>query len=182
MRSKKTIAVAVVTMAMAIGSLVNPIETAAATSDQTVNVAYDSTTVVPDPENPNTPTWGVSLQGAITFLDASKTQAADIVLVGVNGHNLDDLPDTLNIEVKVKSTNAMKLELDGITKDSVDYTLEYGSVDVTGTEAVKVADLTKKKATQAGTMTLTGIASVKGSHKDILTYTIEGKTVTPPVP
>lgn len=180
MRSKKSIVVAA--MAIAIGSLANPMETAAATSDQAVNVAYDSTTIVPDPNNPNTPIWGVSLQGAITFLDAGKTQAADIVLVGVNGHNLDDLPDTLNIEVKVKSTNAMKLELAGTIKDPVEYTLEYGNVDVTGTEAVKVAELTKTKAAQAGTMTLTGIASVKGSHKDILTYTIEGKTVTPPVP
>lgn len=181
MRSRKTVAVGAA-IGMALGVFANPMETVAATSDQSVNVAFDNTQVVTDPDNPNTPMWGVSLQGAITFLDTGKTRAADIVLVGVNGHNLDDLPENLNIEVKVKSAKAMKLELDGIEKDPVEYTLEYDGVSVTGTQAVKVAELTKTKATQPGTMTLTGTANVKGSHKDVLTYTIEGKTVTPPAP
>lgn len=176
MKRKKILAAAAVT-AMALGTVASPMTTYAATSDQTVNVTYDNTNVVTDPDNPNTPTWGVSVQTAVTFLDTAKERNADVELVGVNGHAVSELPTNLSVEVNVKSKNALKLELDATTnKDPVAYTLVYGTANVSGTTAVKVATLTKTAPKQEGKATLTGAAKVKGTHKDVLTYTIEGKT------
>lgn len=180
MINKKLLATAVAA-AMTLGVIASPMQIFAATTDQAVNVTYDNTSVVPDPDNPNTPMWGVSVQTAITFLDTAKTRNADVALVGVNGHVLADLPDNLNVEVQVKSAKGMKLELaDPANTDPVDYTLAYGATNVTGTAPIKVADLRKNNAVVQGVATLTGVAQVKGSHKDVLTYTIEGKTIQSP--
>lgn len=176
MKSRKLLAVAVT--AMSLGAVTGPITTYAATTDQDVNVTYDNTNVVTDPDNPNTPTWGVSIQTAVTFLDTAKERDANVELVGVNGHVVADLPSNLSVEIKVKSQKGMNLELDTTStdKDPVAYTLTYGSTSVTGTTAIKVATLTKTAPKETGKATLTGAAKVKGTHKDVLTYTIEGKT------
>lgn len=180
MKNKRILATATaMAAALALGALVNPIETLAATKDETVNVTYDNTNVVVDPDHPNTAQWGVSVQTAITFLDSAKTRSADVALVGVNGHDLADLADSLIVEVKVASAKGMKLELDGTEKDPVNYTLQYGQTNVTGTTQTSIAELTKTSHTKAGTATLTGAAKVKGTHKDILTYNIGVKTASP---
>lgn len=144
---------------------------AAEKGEKNVPVTYDNRNIIPDPDNPNDAAWGVVVPTAIAFTDTKTEVAANVELVGMNGHVISELGDKFSVNVKVKSANGMKLVYD---TDSLGYTLAYGDVDVIGTTDVPVADLTVAAPEKVGKATFNGDKAKKlGNHTDTLTYTIQ---------
>ena len=127
-----------------------------------VDVTYDNSETIVDPSDPDAGKWGVRVPASIQFTETTKSVNADLELVGLNK----------SVDVTVKSAKGMKLSLSDGT-DELPYTLEYGSKKMDGSTPITV-NLTSQATKQAGTATLPGssIATKKGVHKDILTYTV----------
>lgn len=158
---------------MAATAMTGVSSTFAAEGTKDVPVTYDNRNIIPDPDHPDGAEWGVVVPTAIVFTDTNKQRDADVELVGMNGHKIDELSDAFEATVRVKSKNGMLLKLaDG--SDAVDYTLNYEGTGVTGTTDVDIATLTKAAPLKDGKANLVGEAKILGDHTDTLTYTVKG--------
>lgn len=140
----------------------------AASTPREVPVTYDNT-LIPDPENPGTPTWGVALPGKIMFSDNKKTiSGLDVELKGMNGH---DLAGDLKVNVSVTSANSYSVKYNDA---EVAYTLTYDSgTALSGAGANTLDVLTAASPKREGTAVLTGTATEQGAYSDTLTYKVE---------
>lgn len=166
MKAKKLL-VSVLTAGMVITATTGNVMAA----DQTgiTSVTYDNRNNVPDPENPDTPQWAVTIPSAVTFTDDNKIIDASVELMAKNGGSL---PIT-DVTVTVASANNYKLKNGG---DELGYKLIYADTTMTdvNTEAAKLKESNTK---QEGKAVLGGdMASVRGSYTDTLTYTISHTT------
>ena len=122
---------------------------AAGEDTKDVDVTYDNSETIVDPTDPDAGKWGVRVPASIQFTETTKTVNADLELVGLNGNDIA-----------------------AMNKD-VDVTVTYGAKTMNGSTPITV-NLTSQATKQAGTATLPGssVATKKGVHKDILTYTV----------
>lgn len=137
-----------------------------------VDVAYDNSDVIvdPDPDAPTDGKWGVKVPTAIEFTDRKKEVSAPVELVGLLGYDILTLG--MDVNVTVTSANSMKMVYDG---DNVDYTLKYGETTMSGTSNTATINLTsasKETTISEGKAVMTGNATKKGLHKDVLTYVV----------
>lgn len=157
---------------MAMGMLVQTtgVTALAASGSETTPVTYDNTSTVPDPDNPDSPQWAVTIPSAIAFSDDNKTIDASVELIAKNGATT--LP---NVNVTVSSQKGYKLE--NATGDEVSYALKYGNKTMTNADTA-VATLTQGAAKSIGTATLGADASSskRGTYEDTLTYSVEKAT------
>lgn len=158
----------VVMMALT-GALVLPMMTTsvfAADGTGTTEVQYDNTNSIPDPENPDDPTWSVQIPSSVVFTDGAPVVNIDVELKSVNGGALP----AGDVTVTVASTNGYELLL-ASGNDPVEYVARYGDVNMTDT-VTAVGTLNETTTKIEGKATLTGSAAQTGEHSDILTYTI----------
>lgn len=129
-------------------------------------VAYDNRNDIPDPENPDTPEWAVTIPSAITFTDDNKVIDASVELVAKGSSTT--LP-TDDISVTVESLNNYKLKNGA---DEISYKLKYGGTEMSDT-VTAVATLNDTAPTKSGQAILgSESASARGTYSDTLTYTI----------
>lgn len=128
-------------------------------------VTYDNRNYIPDPENPDTPNWAVTIPSQINFTDDDKEIDASVELVSKNGGALP----TGNVTVTVGSANDYKLKNGD---DAVSYKLFYSDAVMTSGNK-EVATLNNTATSQTGKAVLgNDKASTRGSYTDTLTYTI----------
>lgn len=140
---------------------------------QEVPVSYTAGTIIPDPEAPNNPKWGVALPTAVSFNDALKTADAGVSLQKLGGATAYETG--LSVEVKVKSANGYTVnDGDTVDADKVAYGLTYGTTTVnSGTSETLIATLAADNESVTGTAELTGTATSTKEHTDKLTYLIQ---------
>ncbi|MEG0469733.1 MAG: hypothetical protein RR531_10695 [Longicatena sp.] len=152
---------------------------AATDNTGTTDVTYTNTTVIPDPENPDSGTaqWGVSIPKAFNFTDTTKVINSFVSLEKMNGATT--LPANLNIDITVASEGNYKMTyFDGAKKvDPVDYNVKFGtSAPNSGTVGTLTTDAAGlASAPIKGRSEMTGTAKQSGTHTDKLTFTISKK-------
>lgn len=172
MKRKKLVAVtAAAVMAF---SVTSGVYAATTPMSKDIPVTYDNT-VIPDPDNPGTATWGVALPGKIMFSDNSKTvNGLNVTLKGMNGF---DIPAGLTVNVSVKSANGFNVKFNDT---DVAYSLTYdGGSALSGTGENALTPLTKASPLRTGVATLTGTTTVQGSYTDTLTYKVQKQEAQP---
>lgn len=143
-----------------------------------VPVLYENV-IIPDPGNPTTPKWGVTVPSKIAFNDAHKVEdKVDVELVGMNGFTRAQLDAKLKVEVSIQSKGGMLLTDVGDLNNKVTYTLGYGGIMVPTQGGITVATLDPvTEFIKPGVATLTGTAVKMGKYKDTLVYTIKDVTL-----
>lgn len=170
----KRTGVSVFALAIFASSVVPAFAVGKESGDKNVPVTYESN-IIPDPDKPEAPTWGVTVPSKIAFNDEHmKETDVDVELVGMNGSTLNDLNPTFRVEVYARSMSGMVLQEAG--KDNLAYTLEYGGIFLNKKETVTIATLGKDAPKKSGVATLTQKALEKGAYTDTLVYKIK-KTV-----
>lgn len=121
--------------------------------------------------------WGVVVPTAYSFTDANLTSTGTVELIGINGYTLNELNDSLAVQVKAKSDNNYDV-VDGA--NSIAYSVTYGTNTVDKTTAVDgdsfttdaVTELTKAAPKTSTTATLSQKGTVKGNYTDKITYKV----------
>lgn len=139
---------------------------------ESIEVIYDNTKTITDPESPDTGKWGVRIPAAVQFTDDAKQADIPVELVGMNGILIDTLD--VEIDVTVQSKYGLKMYINDEAKeenDPIDYTVVY-ETQTMGTTPITLKMNSKTKTSVKGTATMTGKATKAGVHKDQLTYTV----------
>ncbi|WP_416325235.1 hypothetical protein [[Eubacterium] hominis] len=121
--------------------------------------------------------WGVVVPTAYSFTDANLTSTGVVELIGINGYTLDELNDSLAVQVKAKSEHSYDV-VDGA--NTIAYSVKYGTNTVDKTTAVDadsfttdaVTELTKAAPKTSTTATLSQKGTVKGNYTDKITYKV----------
>lgn len=143
---------------------------------ENIDVIYDNTKTITDPESPDAGKWGVRIPAAVQFTDDSKQADIPVELVGMNGILIDTLE--VQIDVTVQSKNGLKMYINNEAKeenDPIDYNVAYdgGLTMNSGSTGPITLKMNSKGTTLVeGTATMTGKATKAGVHKDQLTYTV----------
>lgn len=158
---------------LSLSAMVAP--TFAAEQTRDVNVGYDSS-MIPDPDNPENPTWSVSVPKSFKFTDSYTSNEMKVTLNTISNGGLDV---TKTAPISVKSANSFKLI--GGAGGGIDYSLTYGGTAATGAEYNNIGSLQNVdgKRELVGTAALTDktqLASADGSYTDVLTYRVSTPT------
>lgn len=169
----KKLFASVLALAMMIGLGATPCN--AVKNTESIDVIYDNTKTITDPESPDAGKWGVRIPAAVQFTDDDKQADIPVELVGMNGILIDTLD--VQIDVAVQSKHGLKMYINNEAKeenDPIDYNVVYGSLtmDSNNTVPITLEMNSKTKTSVKGTATMTGKATKAGVHKDELTYTV----------
>lgn len=168
MKAKKLL-LSALTIGLVIPGMAATVSAAGTPGEGTTPVSYENRNYIPDPENPDSATWAVTIPSAINFTDDNKDIDASVELVQLNGGKLP----TNDVTVTVESLNTYKLKGTVKPDEALSYKLIYDGTEMSSSEktvATLNATGTKK---QAGTAILgSDKASVRDTYKDTLTYTV----------
>lgn len=164
MINKKMVALTLVA-GLAGSGMLSSVSAFAADQTKDVPVSYSSSTSIPDPQNPQAPTYVVNIPASITFTDANKKIDTTVSMTNPDG---TDYVGQASASVKVTSKNNYKLKNGN---HEVDYKLMYaGNVMSAGVQ--NVGTLSQNNKVASGTAQLTGTATTTGNYSDVLTYTV----------
>lgn len=134
---------------------------------KSVPVTYDSSTSIPDPDNPTNPTYQVVIPSAITFTEVNKPVDASVSIKDGQDKSKPYVgSDT--VKVSVSSQNNYKVTMNG-SNDDLNYNLSYGAHTNDGS----IGNLTQNNAEIKGQAVLKDPATKVGNHTDTLTYTVQ---------
>lgn len=164
---KKKIISAVVAAAT-VSSMCMPVFAATSNTIETgrTPVKYDNRKVLEDGNGQ----YGMIIPTAIRFTDEEKLANIAVEIVGINGFDIDEDWNTLEVSATVASTNNYKLRLNGTNQNVyADYALSIASTIEETTFGKNTSGAIKKLE---GTASLTNKdkATEKGQYTDTLTF------------
>lgn len=167
-KKMKTTLVGALALTLALSG--SALQVAAADRETTVPVSYSNTKDIPDPENPDNPTFTVRVPSKIVFTDVNRKIDTSVEYVAQDG---GVAPGKI-VKVSVMSANGYKLQGGG---EEFPYTLTYNPrlplsgqsyVEIWSFDSVSVQTTPKKEGTAEFNQTVTKI----GSYTDTLTYKV----------
>ncbi|MDD6057690.1 MAG: hypothetical protein PUB98_05465 [Clostridiales bacterium] len=168
-KKMKTTLVGALALTLALSG--SALQVAAADQETTVPVSYSNTKDIPDPDNPDNPTFAVRVPSKIVFTDVNRTIDASVEYVEQAG----GVQQGITVNVAVKSANGYKLQGGG---EEFPYTLTYmdkptlsgkdSYTEIWSFDKASVATNPKKAGTAEFNQTVTKI----GSYTDTLTYKV----------
>ncbi|MGX8850575.1 hypothetical protein [Amedibacillus sp. YH-ame10] len=161
--------------------------------ESSAEVNYDTRNVIPDPDNPTDPDWGVQIPESVKLTKDTKAEASgvdvSVSLVAINGGTITKDP----VDVYVRSANGYQLDSGVATNRKVAYAVKYETVaelntTTNGKNFMKIATLKDSdtpadvKLTEKGKAYLLGTATKTTAYKDTLVYVVTTNGTTPTNP
>lgn len=188
LKSKKSVGALMLATIISVGAVMSTTALVSAGVDTSgkkgeVIASYDNRTMLPDDNGQ----YGMIIPTAITFTDQKVESDATVSIIGINGFDLDQDWDKLEVLTTVKSENAYKLKLKNSNANAIDYRIRMdknakdfeantSEQQLAQSLGVNVPGIAKEAPGKAFLKKGKYQGNVKGRYTDTLKYKFTEKT------